>query len=122
MNRLVLVVAAVLFLLSILSYTKCSNTFEEPLADRVEETAKQKADSDKCSEEAVDCLKCHVTAPECHSDMKISDKKVTGQVCYPCHTDKETIKQIKDRDRIHKTHIFENKMTCVKCHDFTEKE
>lgn len=80
------------------------------------------------------CLKCHnltvestehkgyveagLACIECHTDVTIGDGKVSRQVCYFCHADKDKIIQIKDKKLMHKAHIYENKIDCISCHDF----
>lgn len=85
-----------------------------------------------------ECLKCHKDIPEtgahkeylasgsicidCHNDVKKGDGNVTKQACLFCHGEKEKIARIKEKEVLHRAHIYENKhkVECISCHNFIE--
>lgn len=85
---------------------------------------------------AGECLKCHVKikedaahkehlasgakCTECHNDMIKGEGKIRKEMCYFCHQDKDQINKIKDAHLMHKTHVKENKVDCINCHDIIE--
>lgn len=67
-----------------------------------------------------DYLQDGAACTECHTTIKTTNAPVLKQMCYFCHSDKEKLDKIKDRELLHKRHITQNNADCINCHELIQ--
>jgi TonB family protein len=57
-----------------------------------------------------------VQCNQCHSSTIVGDGFVPRENCVSCHSDPERLERFDDTELLHRMHISENKIECIRCH------
>ncbi|MDI6784865.1 MAG: cytochrome c3 family protein, partial [bacterium] len=90
------------------SFTRCLGCHKPPL--KVVEFQGVTFDHQVAIDKKIQCEKCHL-------DVVLGDGAVVKDRCYSCHNEPWKIEKYRDTDLMHKNHVTDHKVDCLRCHD-----
>jgi hypothetical protein len=90
------------------SFTSCLSCHKPPL--KVVEYQGVKFDHQLALDRNISCAQCHL-------DVVQGNGAVPKERCFTCHNEPWKLEKYADRPLLHKTHVTEHKVDCLRCHD-----